>query len=269
MLRLTRMRGSLVLSLGLVVALTITGCRSAHPTKVPRGQTPADATSAVMEHEQSWRKMAPSSYEFTLVYGSMIGVRYARIRVVDSKVVSASPVEGEQRLLQNTDKAVTVDGVFDRVRRDQKRADEVKVTYDDTWGFPANVSVDAIKRAIDDEYGYGVQQFIALSGDLPTPKLTLDTALATCRSPHVPKGAIRRVFFMKVGGTGQGDLRITDSRGRDLIDPLKVSPGEIEPRLRPAMGTTAIPSVGRVRLSAGRTVFIDSSYRLSPNTGRC
>jgi hypothetical protein len=222
-----------------------------------------------VRHEQAWKTRAPASYEFTLTYGSMIGLRYARIRVIDSKVASVSPVEGEHYLLPNIDKAVTVDGVFKLVRTDQERADAVKVTYDETWGFPAQVSVDAITGAIDDEYGYSVGQFIALSGRLPAPKLTLDTAGATCRYPHVAKGPMRRVMFMKISGTGQGDLRITDARGRDLIDPLTVSPGVLEPRLRPATGTSSIPRFGRLRLSAGKAVFVDNRYGLSPNVGRC
>jgi hypothetical protein len=125
----------------------------------------------------------------------MIGLRYARIRVIDSKVASASPVEGEHYLLPNIDKAVTVDGVFKLVRTDQERADAVKVTYDETWGFPAQVSVDAIKGAIDDEYGYSVGPVHRPLRPPPRPQ-----AHPRHRRGHVPLSECRQ------GADASGDV---------------------------------------------------------------
>jgi hypothetical protein len=220
-------------------------------------------------HRLIWEDREPSAYEFTLTYTSMIGARSALIRVTDGKVMSASPVEGDPPFHSSFDKGVAIDGVYELLRGDLGSADKVGVTYDSTWGFPAEVSVDEESGGVDDEHGYSVRQFIALSGDLPTPKLTLDSAEVTCRMPVVLKSAPRRVFSMKIGGTGQGELRITDSAGRDLVARRKVSTGQIEPLLRPARGTTALPKVARLRLTAGSTVFVDATYALAPKAGRC
>ncbi len=54
----------------------------------------------------------------------------------------------------------TIDRVFLKLEADQTGdADEVIVTFDSTYGFPANVAVDNIKEAVDDEISYQVSNF--------------------------------------------------------------------------------------------------------------
>lgn len=234
-----------------------TGCRGHHDD------------AGVSAHREAWQRHAPDSYVFTLTYGSMIGVRSERIHVKQGRVVSTEAVEGIREFLPQTDRALAVDGVFDLVSHDQDHADKVTVTYDDQWGFPASVSVDAIAGAVDDEYGYSIRQFIALSGDLPAPALELISGAGACRDPLLRGARLRRVFFMRLGGIGQAHLRIVDTRGRDLTDPVDVSQGELEPPLHPARGTSAVPAVGRVLVTSGSTVLVDEQHRLTPSGGRC
>jgi hypothetical protein len=92
----------------------------------------------------------------------MSGARVARVRVSEDRVVAASPVPGEPFLLPRIARATTIDDLFEALRRDLQRADEVRVSYDPTWGFPRFVSVNPETGVIDEEYGYGVRQFLPL-----------------------------------------------------------------------------------------------------------
>lgn len=104
-----------------------------------------------------WESVEPVAYAFTYTAGSMIGPRQVRVSVRDGKVVS-SEVSAPPYLRLEL-KGRTVEAVFAELKDDQAKADEVKVTYDEVWGFPTTVSVDEIENAIDDEHGYGIKEF--------------------------------------------------------------------------------------------------------------
>ncbi len=53
----------------------------------------------------------------------------------------------------------TIDALFDYTAEALRQADEIKIQYDPTYGFPANVQIDFIKQAIDDELGLTVTDF--------------------------------------------------------------------------------------------------------------
>jgi hypothetical protein len=145
--------------IGVAVVLAVAGCGTNVSGGLPRAIPSPSATDPVSEHEKAWNSKEPRAYEFTLRYGSMIGPRAARIRVEDGRIVSVSRVKGVPALLPGSDKAVTLDGLFEQVRADMREADEVRVTYDRIWGFPASVFVDEMRNAIDDEHGYAVRDF--------------------------------------------------------------------------------------------------------------
>jgi hypothetical protein len=144
---------------GLALVL-MAGCSTGHHAVVTHDRSPSTA-QVVDTYQQRWEKHAPRSYAFTLSYSSMIGGRFARVRVLDGKVVSSSAVGGKRPLLPGTDKVRTVDGVFAMLHRDVKTADKVDIGFNETWGFPENVSVDPKKNVIDEEYGYSIRQFVA------------------------------------------------------------------------------------------------------------
>jgi hypothetical protein len=157
------MRRSVLGGLCLALALSAAACEPDRPAERPAAQPSPSASDALMKHQQIWMRVAPTSYDFVLTYGSQLGPRAARVRVTDGRVVSASPIKGQARFLPGTDKARTLDGLFELLRRDLSRADKVTVTYDDTWGFPSSASVDPDRRAVDEEHAYSVAQFRVLS----------------------------------------------------------------------------------------------------------
>lgn len=53
-----------------------------------------------------------------------------------------------------------MDSIFDNLEADLAgEADEVIVTYDPTYGFPSQISIDFIKEAVDDETSYTINDF--------------------------------------------------------------------------------------------------------------
>ena len=56
----------------------------------------------------------------------------------------------------------TIDRLFATLAKAQADADEVKVTYDPTYGFPQSIAIDNVKDATDDEISYEVTNFEVL-----------------------------------------------------------------------------------------------------------
>jgi hypothetical protein len=53
-----------------------------------------------------------------------------------------------------------VEGVFLKLEADLAGdPDEINVTYDPTYGYPATVNIDYIAAAADDELSYGISNF--------------------------------------------------------------------------------------------------------------
>lgn len=56
-----------------------------------------------------------------------------------------------------------MEDVFRDVRLAQREADKVEATYNADLGYPREVRVDAISRAIDDEYEFRILSLVGLS----------------------------------------------------------------------------------------------------------
>ena len=61
-----------------------------------------------------------------------------------------------------TNSLLTIDGVFAYARDAIQNADEVKLAYDPALGYPATLSIDWIKLAMDDELSVTIQDVRAL-----------------------------------------------------------------------------------------------------------
>jgi hypothetical protein len=53
---------------------------------------------------------------------------------------------------------------FSKLRSAYRNSDKVTATYDEQYGFPTSVSVDVDRNAVDDEYGFGISDFVPLGG---------------------------------------------------------------------------------------------------------
>ena len=107
---------------------------------------------------QNWLTKAPASYVFVQAYSCFCeDTSPARIVVQNGQVVSATLGNGmpasEQRALTMEGYFGVVEGWIDR------NPDKLEMTYDQNWGFPAQVDADFHSDGIDDEKSLSISCF--------------------------------------------------------------------------------------------------------------
>ena len=151
----------------LILAIVLSGCATIANASEPR--------SEVEQARDKWQAANISHYRFDLALGCFCAFRQDMplvIEVKDGQVVSMEYQSGKEIEAGNLEyfqRFATIDKLLDEIANgfaDQgnvdsagKKADEIKVTYDETYGFPTQVSVDRIKEAIDDELGLTISNF--------------------------------------------------------------------------------------------------------------
>jgi uncharacterized protein DUF6174 len=124
--------------------------------------------SELKRHQEKWQNQNISHYRFQLSVGCFCAFSQQMpltVEVNSGEVVSIVNNTGEPvsaDLLDIFNKYNTIDRLFEFVQTAQGEADEIKVTYDDKYGFPIQVSIDYIKNAMDDELGLTVSSFEVL-----------------------------------------------------------------------------------------------------------
>lgn len=132
------------------------------------------ACAGVSDYDQNlakWQGADISHYRFQLFIGCFCPFGEdmpLTIEVKDGEVVSmnrfdGSPVESTDPSFEVYNAYSTIDRIFVELAAEQNGdADEVLVEYDTQYGFPANVAIDNIKEAIDDEFSFQVSNFEVL-----------------------------------------------------------------------------------------------------------
>jgi hypothetical protein len=119
-------------------------------------------------NQKKWQDANVRHYRFSLSIGCFCAFRDQMpltIEVLDGEFVSITGADGDP--IDSTDsnyeyysRYVTIERLFSELESDSmKEADEVTVTYDSTHGFPAQISIDYIKEAVDDELWLTVSDF--------------------------------------------------------------------------------------------------------------
>ena len=124
--------------------------------------------SELTRNQEKWQSASVGHYRFELNVSCFCAFRSnmpLSIEVKDGQVVSMKYADGTQ--VNENDRAsfdqyATLDTLFDYTSKRMKNADEVKVTYNATYGYPEEVSIDVIKNAVDDELYLSVSGFEAL-----------------------------------------------------------------------------------------------------------
>jgi hypothetical protein len=135
------------------IALALAACSSANPSEIERNR-------------QKWQDSAVLHYRFSLFVGCFCVFSQdmpLNIEVKDGKVVSMEYQsgkaidEGSRDLFRRYE---IIDQIFVELEKDLNgEADEVTVAYDSTYGFPAQVNIDFIKNAVDDEVTLNISAF--------------------------------------------------------------------------------------------------------------
>jgi hypothetical protein len=115
--------------------------------------------SEVNTNQQKWNDASIQHYRFELSIGCFCAFRDQMpitVEVQNGAIVSMTGKDGS--LINTTDpnyanfsQYATIDSLFAELKTDLAKADQVTVTYDPTYGFPATINIDFIKAAADDE----------------------------------------------------------------------------------------------------------------------
>jgi len=137
----------------LILTLTLSACKG---------------TSELNENRAKWDSLGVAHYRYELTISCFCPFRDVMpvtVEVKDGQIVSLTDVNGQplpEEFRATFEKAATVEGLFAVAEENLSNADQVEVTYDAQYGFPASIVADRIKMAVDDEIAYYVGAFKAL-----------------------------------------------------------------------------------------------------------
>jgi hypothetical protein len=135
------------------IALALAACSMGNP-------------SALKRNQQKWQDANVSHYRFSLFVGCFCVFSQdmpLNIEVQNGKVVSMEYQSG--KAIDESSREVfrryeTIDQIFGELEKDLNgEADEVTVAYDLVYGYPAQVNIDFVKDATDDEIALNISAF--------------------------------------------------------------------------------------------------------------
>lgn len=151
-----------------VLAIVLSACAATANADEPK--------SEVQQARDKWQAANISHYRFNLHISCFCVFTENMplvIEVKDGAVVSMEYQNGNEidpQLLDLFNRYTTIDKLFDGLEAgfdfegdDQGPADKVTVTYDETYGFPTEITIDFVEEAIDDELYLTISGFEPLS----------------------------------------------------------------------------------------------------------
>ena len=142
----------------ILVAILMTGCAS----------LVGQASSEVERAQEKWQdaNISHYSYELTISCFCVFSPDMPLvIEVQNGEAVSMTYKSGKEidaanmELFQRYD---TIDKVFAELEKAQNEAERVEVTYDETYGFPTQITIDHAEMAADDELYLSISNFEVL-----------------------------------------------------------------------------------------------------------
>ena len=150
----------------ITLAIVLAAC-SAAPTEpaTPPTLPPSD-------EREVWENANVDHYRFELTLSCFCAFRDhmpLTIEVKDGEIVSLTRADGQ--VVQSDDPSYetfvqygTIDSIFSRIEtaRADPEAGEILVTYDPTYGYPVDATIDYIELATDDEMYLTISSFEVL-----------------------------------------------------------------------------------------------------------
>ena len=140
-----------------LLAVLVTGCTSLV------GQASGEVSA-----QEKWQDANISHYRYEL--GISCFCIFAQdmplvIEVQDGEVVSMEYKSGKEidpAFLEQFQRYDTIDKIFAELEKAQSEAERVEVTYDETYGFPTQITIDQASQAADDELYLTISNFEVL-----------------------------------------------------------------------------------------------------------
>ena len=138
------------------IVLALAACSAGNQTEIER-------------NKEKWQDANITHYRYNLTLGCFCVFSQdipLVIEVMDGNVVSMeyknrNPIDTTNR--EFFERFSTIDRIFSELEADLAgAADEVTVTYDPTYGFPVEVTIDYVKEATDDELYLTISDFEVL-----------------------------------------------------------------------------------------------------------
>lgn len=157
----------------LALAFILAGC-SALPVSQqnpPPAGTPSVPPGEMADNQAKWKDAGIQGYRFNLNIGCFCAFRDRMpltIEVRDGQVVSmtysdGSPVPADDPGREFFDRFSTLEQIFTELRSGSSaNAEVVRITYDATYGFPADLYIDPQQQVADDEFSVQVTGFEVL-----------------------------------------------------------------------------------------------------------
>lgn len=143
----------------LIAAFALAACASA-TASANQNQSELD------QNWQKWRDANISHYRYRLAISCFCAFSQDMpliIEVQDGQVVSMEYSSGNEIDAANREyfqRFETIDRLFEQLQKDiGGEADEVVVTYNETYGFPEEVKIDYVLEATDDELWLTISDF--------------------------------------------------------------------------------------------------------------
>ena len=124
--------------------------------------------SELSRNRETWQDANITHYRFQLAvvcFCPVSSIMPLTVVVKDGEIVSMMDVNGNDYpdgdpFGEFVLKYATIDRIFSELDTDSVReADKLTVSYDPTYGFPTEISIDFIELAMDDELGLYVTAF--------------------------------------------------------------------------------------------------------------
>lgn len=130
----------------------------------------ANAPSEFDRNAAKWKDEGVTHYSYSLFIGCFCPFAQdmpLNIEVKDGKVISlhrfdGTPIDSSDPAYKIYESYATIDRIFLKLESALLEADGVIVAYDSVYGYPANIAIDYIKEAIDDELSFQISNFVVL-----------------------------------------------------------------------------------------------------------
>lgn len=142
------------------IASLTTGCLLALACSVS-GPDEENALAGLAEAIQAWQASGISDYQLAMrrTCGECLPTSALAVVVTVSggvktvsRATNGEPVEAPAEIYPD------VEGLFDLIEEMALAGADVEAEYDDELGFPRSISVDPVPDAVDDEFGYVIDQ---------------------------------------------------------------------------------------------------------------
>jgi Family of unknown function (DUF6174) len=145
----------------MVIAVALAGLSACSVLDIDGRESEREKLEA---HRSQWQAQGVDSYEFVLRRLCFCGggTSPATVVVRNGQRVSVTDVETGTPIPENfVQYYLTIDELFDFVADAiDRKAYQIDVTYDATFGFPTRIAIDYIENAVDEEMAFEASSFL-------------------------------------------------------------------------------------------------------------